>query len=388
MSSNDKPTKSRGRFLTDARRVVILVTFSAMLLLGYAFRFEIASLGFGVMARDSFDLLFDKTDFPMELTAAPYQMTSIGKRVVAVSETNFQVFNSAGNFVFGERLNFTNPVSSSKGGKLLIYSQGGKNLVLYSGEMPIYTNQTTNAIYTAEIGESGLLAISTGEFGYQSSVKVLGKNFDELFVWLSADCIINNISLSNDGTKMAVSGVMFKNDSLTSKMTVFDINEGKELYNIEFYNMLIVDTKILTDGKVMVVMDGGSAIIGDKGEALSRFDYGTANLSAYAFGSHDSLTLALGDYSAKKRTNLIRLNSKGEKERSTFIGDEVKGVDSYGSGTIVFCHDDFLLYDRDLNLKNKFMAAENSTPVVIDDYVYYATDNQLKRIHMNVEKEK
>lgn len=388
MNSNEDLPKTKNRFLTDAKRVVILITASAVFLLCYSFRFEIASLGFGVAVCDAFDLLFDKNDYPVELTAVPYQLTSVDKRVVAVSDNNFEVFNSAGKNVFGGRLNFNNPIAISKGRKLLIYSRGGKNLVVYSGEMPIYTAETESAMYTAEIGECGYLAISMAEFGYQSAVKVYDKNFNELFLWLSADSIINNISLSADGTKMAASGVLFKNDSLTSKITVFDVSEGKELYSTEFYNSLVLETKILPDGNVMVVMDTGTAVMGAGGKVTSRYDYGTSTLNAYTFGSGDSLTLALGDYSSKKRTSLIRLDSKGKKDKGTFIRDEVKNISSYGSGTIIFNNDEFVLYDKDLNRKKKFIASENANPVVIDDYVYYATDNLLKRVHMDVEKEK
>ncbi|MEG1971862.1 MAG: hypothetical protein RR315_01790, partial [Oscillospiraceae bacterium] len=64
MNSNEDLPKTKNRFLTDAKRVVILITASAVFLLCYSFRFEIASLGFGVAVCDAFDLLFDKNDYP------------------------------------------------------------------------------------------------------------------------------------------------------------------------------------------------------------------------------------------------------------------------------------------------------------------------------------
>ena len=364
------------------KKIMAVAAAAALVITVYMYRFEITSIGFGVLAKDAFALMFDNNGFPVDTEGTAFMLQNVGRRAVAVSETGLEVFNEAGNKVFGKRTDYRSPLISSKNGRILLFSQSGKNISLYSGEMRLLETETENPIYDADLCENGMIAYSTTEFGYQSSVHVLDQKFNEIFVWLSADSLIMNVSLDKEGKTLAACGVGFEEGQIYSSVFVFDIENGEEISSVKFKDKMTIDSIILSNGNIMTVTDKSVEVFSKEGKMISSYLFEQHTLNAYAFHGTEGICLSLGDYNSQKNTALIRLDSSGKKKKSAFISDDVMGIDYHKNDIVVFSQDKFMCYDSDLNFKSQSLIPDAVCVKVIGDYVYFTTESSLGRIHI------
>ena len=348
----------------------------------YAMRYEIAGMGIGVILEDSFAKMFDNNGYPCETEGTATMLEGVGKRAVLLSESGFEVFNEAGNKVLGKKKFLSEPLAKVNGKKLLLFSQSGKEMALYSGDVCLYEGKTANPIYNAELAKNGFIAYSTSEFGYQSSVRVLDKSFDEVFLWVSAESIITDLSMDAEADNLICFGVGFLDGELCSYGYGFELNTGNEKTKLVFPGELVIDSMYLSDGKVMVLTDKSVKVIDRSGKVSSDFSFKHQKLNAYCFKENGELAVSLGDFSSKRGTDFIVLDSTLKNAKSTFLFEDVGFIDYHKGDYVAFSDDRFVVLDPALGFKKKGHCPDAICEKVIGDYVYYTTENSLERIKL------
>lgn len=348
----------------------------------YAMRYEIAEIGIGVIIKDSFAKMFDNNGYPCETEGTATMLEGMGRRAVLLSESGFEVFNEAGNKVLGKKKFLSEPLTKVRGKKLLLFSQGGKEMALYSGDVCLYEGKTENPIYNAELGKNGFIAYSTSEFGYQSSVRVLDKSFKEVFLWVSAESIITDLSIDANADNLICFGVGFLDGELCSYGYGFELNTGEEKTKLAFPGELVIDSMYLSDGKVMVLTDKTVKVIDRSGKVASDFSFKHQKLNAYCFKENGELALSLGDFSSKRGTDFIVLDPTLKNIKNTFLFENVGFIDHHKDEYVAFSDDKFIVLDSALGFNKKGHCPDAVCVKVIGDYVYYTTENSLERIKL------
>ncbi len=348
----------------------------------YAMRYEIAGIGIGVFIEDSFAKMFDNNGYPCETEGTVNMLQGVGKRAVLLSESGFEVFNEAGNKVLGKKKFLSEPLAKVNGKKLLLFSQSGKEMALYSGDVCLYEGKTANPIYNAELSDNGFIAYSTSEFGYQSSVRVLDKGFDEIFLWVSAESIITDLSMDEEANNLICFGVGFLDGELCSYGYGFELNTGEEKTKLRFPGELVIDSFYLPDKRVMVLTDKSVKLIDKSGKIASEFSFKHQKLNAYCFKENGELALSLGEFSSRRGTDFVVLDSNLKNIKSTFIFENVSFIDYHKGDYVAFADDRFIVLDPALAFKKKGHCPDAVCVKVIGDYVYYTTENTLERIKL------
>ena len=374
-----KDKKERARRL---RRLPVLVSCVLLAFVVYVMRYEIAGIGIGVAVKDTFAKMFDNNGYPCQTEGTATMLEGLGRRAVLLSESGFEVFNEAGNKVMGKKKSFSEPLAKVNGKKLLLFSQSGKEMALYSGDVCLYEGDTENPIYNAEVSDDGHIAYSTTEFGYQSAVRVLNKNFEEFFLWLSADSIISDLSIDGGADNLACFGIGFSEGELCSYAYGFDLNTGEETMSFTLPGELVLDSRFYSDGNIAVITDKAFRIVGEGGNILNEYSFKQQSLNAFSFRENGDITLSLGDFSQKRGTDLIVLDKNGKETANTFLFEDVKSIDYHGMDTVIFSEDRFVVLDPSLAFKKKGQCPDAVLTKVIGDYVYYTTENALERIKL------
>lgn len=362
------------------KRLFVVSIVAALVTLVYSMRFEIVSQGFGVWIKDALAMSFDNTGYPIELDSVPLQLLGVGNRVAVVSSGNFSMYNSAGNLVLNERIASRTPVALSSGQKILLYSQGEKDLSVRSGSMSLYERVTDHPIYTADIANNGVVAYSTAAVVYQSHLTVLDTRYRTIFEWAGTKGILNALSLDEEGKRLACGSVALYNGSVGSKLLYFDVAKGQQVFEYDLEKEMILSLGIQANGNILAVTDSSILLFSPAGKKLGEFRFDAEQLVAVDYTSDGGVVAVVGDYALRHNLKLVCLDAALNIQRQTEVNSEVKAVREYKQGVILFTYDWAIHYDENLEPKRRIETADASQAEVAGEFIYFTTLKKLNRI--------
>ena len=203
--------------------------------------------------------------FPISLESSQTVNTvRVGTYYYVLGDTYLCAVSNGGKLLFNYQHGFEKPVLKTSNAGALVYNQGSKEFLLFDiyGLKNSYTAEKN--ILTANISDSGNYVLATVSDKYASAVTVYKKNGKKLYEWFSAEDTVNNVALSKNGRKLAVSVFNSKNGEFSSKINVFNFKSATPLYSESFEKGLIynIDTSfstafaVITENKVKVIKWG------------------------------------------------------------------------------------------------------------------------------------
>ncbi len=372
----EKERKKYG-FRKTVRRLFAVALVTAVAVVLYALRFDIASQGFGVLLSDTVAMLFDQTGYPVDITSEPLQLTSVGRRAVLVTQNALTIYNQAGKQVIDERTAGKNTIAVSAGRYLLTYARGGYDLEVRSGETVVFSHRFDYPIYTAAIAPTGACAVSTAALGDQSQVIVYDSNYAQQFLWVSAERIIYNLALDRDARYIAVGGIGLNGGTLESVVNTFEISTGQERCTHVLSNELLlalwlsdgVEATAITDRAVHYL----SAISGkEKSYSLSN-----EHIAAYDIAADGAVALAVGDYESAHTVRLVLLDQNAAPMAQGSFDYHIKSLHFYDGGLLAFLGDRVVRFNMQLQKEEVTETPDALYAQVIGKRLYYATMQQI-----------
>jgi hypothetical protein len=180
---------------------------------------------------------------------------SSGKIIYTLTDTNAEIYNFAGKQIFSRQHDFNSPMLSTSSQRGLLYDAGGKNIYVYNYSDVVDEIKTKHEIYCADISRNGTVAIATKSEGYASQVEVLSKGGKTKFIWYSATELINNVALSNNGKRLAVSTIDTTGGNFKSKVYIFKYSSAKPLYEFSYDDSVVYSLNTLSSKYFSVVTD-------------------------------------------------------------------------------------------------------------------------------------
>lgn len=354
---------------------------TALGILLYAMRLDIASQGIGVVLSDFVASVIDNTGYPIAIESEPVQLTASGKRAVLVTENALMVCNSAGHTVIEERLEGQNAIAVSAGRYLLCYLRGGYELWLRSGETVLFHQRFDQPIYTAALAANGAVAVSIGAVGDQSQVIVYDSSFEECLVWMSSGRAIHALALNDAGTSLAVGGVEYAGGVLSSAYSVFDIADATAQPRCEVIleDELLLSMALPGDGNALVITDRAAHSIAANGSRRGTYSYEGKPLAAFALDRERGALLALGDYESSHRLDLVRLDLQGRETAAGECDQRVLSLHFSGEEALAFVGERALRYTAALQRRGSVETPEALYCAVVGGQLYYATMDRLDR---------
>lgn len=359
------------------RRLFVVALVTAVAVVTYALRFDIASQGFGVLLSDTIAMLFDQTGYPINIASEPLQLTSVGHRAVLVTENAMSVYNQAGKQVIDERMVGKNTLAVSAGRYLLTYARGGYDLEIRSGETVIFSHKFDYPIYTATIAPTGACAVSTAALGDQSQVIVYDSNYTQQFLWVSAERIIYNLALDKNARYIAVGGVGLNGGTLESVVTAFEISTGQERCSHVLSNELLLALSLTEAAEATAVSDRAVHRLSNVSGKENSYSLSDEHIASFAIAPNGAVALAIGDFEAAHSVRLVLLNENAVPTAEGSLDRNIKSLHFYNDGLIAFLGERAVRFNAQLQKEEITETPDGICAQVIGKRLYFATMQQI-----------
>ena len=389
MSSSDKRETEKssmrivkGKKLEQRRRLRALLTFTA----GVVILCVILSLLLPVGIIESVGNLtaqFGPGSYPIELSgnetlnAIPH-----GGYYYVLTNSRINAISDSGKSIYSDVLGFENPILKTSATRALVFDQGGNAAFIYNLSKRTSSRQVDLTILTANISRCGTYAIVTQSPSYASTVSVYNKNDKLIYEWNSAEDIVNNVVLSPNGKKIAISLLNSSNGKYSSKVYVLDFNSATPIFKEEYTDTVVYTLDSTNNAGFSVVTANRHCFI--KWSDYKRTEY-TNEYEVSHFRAGSGRTLMVFSRASDRADNrVVVLSSSGNKEAEFNFSGIISDISL--SGGHIYCISDttvFLLDEQGKTIRKADCGFGGVRLAVLSTYtVAVITDHKIERIKL------
>lgn len=377
-NSNMKVVK--GRKLENKRKFKI-GAISVAVILVIVFLFELILPAGIIETVSSLTSVLGTGSYPIELKGAQTVNTiSRGSYYYVLSNTDFNIYNNSGKHILGYTHGYENPVLKVSASRALVFEQGGNEALLFDLKKLKKEIVTEKPILTGAVSDSGVYSLVTLSDKYASAVTVYGKNDRSIYEWYSAEDTVNNVAISPNGKKIAVSGFNSVGGQFKSSLRVLNFKSADAEHSETFENGIIYNLDSSFRSGFEVVTEKGIKFI--KWHKFKAQEYKNEYHTSL-FRTGKGGYAAVFNRESDKTDNRIAVFSNTGKLKAEF---SFKGIvsDIAVSGNHIYCMSDteiFLLDKEGKVLKKgscgfgavRLNAASQNSVIVL-------TDNKIEKL--------
>lgn len=368
----------KGKKLERQRKTKVLLSFAAAVTVICLVLHLILPVGI-LENLQNLTALIGSGGYPSELNSTEtLNSVSRGMYYYLLTDTRINAYSGSGKEIFSYSHGFENPVMKTSKTRALVFSQGQNQAFIYNLASLKSTVNTKDPIITANISDSGTYAVVTQSDSYASVVSVYNKNDKPVYEWYSAEETVNNVAISPNGKKIAVSLFNASSGVYSSRVCVFGFDSASPEYTETCGDAPVYNLDTAHSAGFSVVLKNGVRFIG--WSDYKKTDYENA-YNAAMFRSGSGGSVAVFNRASDRTDNRVAIfNSKG-KLKSEF---EFKGIigDIEISGGHIYCISDtaVLLLSEDgavlrkaecgFGAKRLSVIGSNSVAVITDNQIY------------------
>lgn len=263
------------------------------------------------------------------------------------STVGIQVFDEAGNKVYTEIYEMTNPTITACGGIGAAYDLGGRALKVFDGAGILGSLTADAGIISASLNDTGYLTVCTqAGSGHKAYVYIYGagdyKNY--LYLWKSGGGYVVSAALTPDGRTLAV--LTLTGDG--TRIVFFSLGSGsmEEKGSCTLRGKLAMKLRILDDARALAVCDDALVLAGADGRSQVLADYSDKHLADFSLEGEGFAALALSDYMVGDRGRILTLDHNGNTLGTLETRRRIVSVSARGDYLAVLYGDGFVIYDK------------------------------------------
>ncbi len=222
--------KRKFKIFSTACAIVLVVVLICQLIMP-AGVLETASNFFAVFGGGSYPIQLDSND--------TINTVSKGSYYYVLTDTKINAFSNDGKIIYSYAHGYENPVLKTSRTRALVFNQGSSEGLIFSLNGLKSTITVKEKIINAAIADNGTYALVTTTDSYAASVSVHKKNGKQVYEWFSSEDLVNNVALSPNGKKIAVSTISSKVGQYNSKVLVLNFDSATPEYQKEYENTVV-----------------------------------------------------------------------------------------------------------------------------------------------------
>lgn len=178
-------------------------------------------------------------------------------------------YNSSGKEFVNYQHNFSNPVLKTSVARTLVYNRESTGFIIANHTNVLFEQNLDNAIFCGDISYNGSVAFVTDSQSYAAQILVFNKGMKQYFSWYLADGLVSDITLSNDGDKLAVAVLKVKNGEFCTVIYCLDTDKDQPVFEKELLGESIAKLETVSSKKFAYISNKGSAFIDWKSGAVT-----------------------------------------------------------------------------------------------------------------------
>ena len=377
-SSGMKVVKGR-KFENKRRFKAFAVAVSAILIVVLLFQIILPA---GIIEGISSAIALVGTgSYPIELGGTETVNTvSRGSYYYVLSNTDIVAFNNSGKSLFSFTHGYENPVLKVSATRAMVFEQGGNEALIFDLKGLKTTAKTEKSIITGAVSDSGRYALVTLSDKYASAVTVYDKKDNAVYEWYSAENTVNNVAVSPNGKKIAVSSFNANSGQFNSTLSVLNFKSADPEFSETFNNLLIYNIDSSFKSGFTVITENNIKFI--KWHKYKQETYKN-DYSASVFRTGPNGCVAVFNRESDKTDNRIAVFSKSGKLTAEF---NYKGIvsDIAVRGNHIYCMSDTEIFLLDKSGKVLRSASCGFGAVRLNvastNSVIVLTDNKIEKL--------
>lgn len=385
--AEDKPEKDSVKIITGKKlhrkrrlKVTGIVTAAVVAILVIAQIILPAGL---VTTLSNLTALIGAGNYPIEITeGSVIQTVSKGGYHYVLTSGNLLAFADSGKKLFEYYHGFESPVIKVSDSGAILFNQGSREIAIFNlrgfkGEL-----ETEKNIITAAFSDSGRIAVATGSDKYTSMVRVYSKNLDTVYEWFSSEGTVNNLALSANGRKLAVSCFYSENGVLSSDIRVLNFKSANPEFKLEYDDGLVYSLDSTHSGCF-------AAVTADKVQFVKWSDHKVKELeseypvSTFRAGA-DGFVAVFNRESDKTDNRIAVFSRSGELKFETEFGSTVSDINVYAGHIYCLSGTEIYLLSKDSEVLRTASCGFGAVRLCVTDTntVAVVTDNKIESIKL------
>lgn len=266
-----------------------------------------------------FALIGGSGGYPISLSSGGSLISTIqGKsHYIAVTAGSIDGYNNNGKLMFSHPHGYEYPVVKQSEERFLLYSLGEKEFSVYNLNKRLHSGTADNIILAAAVADNGTYAIATQSDSYSSQVTVFDKNNKQIYKWMCADYLVNNVALSPDGKRLAVSVFNTVAGKYLSKLYILGYKSATPINLFEYEDELIMSLSNSASNSFYAVFENSVTFY--KWKDLSNTSFVSDKKVFFARSNKSYAIFVNGNEANKNDNEIVVLNGKGvQKFKFTF----------------------------------------------------------------------
>ncbi len=335
----------KGKRLEQKRKIKLLtytacilaVVFVICELIMPAGVFETLSNSFATLGTGKYPIELDSNDTVNVISEGSYYYVLTDKRLNAVS--------NSGKVIYSYEHGYENPVLKTSKTRALIFDQGKSKLSIFNLNGLQFSEDYKFEILNASISDNGTYALISNSSKYACEVNVYKKNGKLEYQWFSANEMINNVAVSKNGKKIAVSTLSSKVGGYNSKVSILNFKSANAEYTKEFENTIVYSIESSLAGGFSVLSENSYNYISWRGKNVTEYtnEY-TANIQR---NSPSGSVLVFNRESDKTDNRIVFFSKRGRKKAEIEFKGIITDITFKGNNFYCLSNTDLYVIDKE-----------------------------------------
>ncbi len=209
---------------------------------------------------------------------------------------------------------------------ICVFDKGGRDFIIFDNRKIINEVETEYNIQSVKVFENGSFAAITADAGAKNQMILYNENGKREFVWHSGVDNIIDVSVTKDGSKIALISAELNTGHLNSKILFFNKGETNAFSIKKYDNVLVTNISYIGGTSFLAVSDSALFYLGTDGEESTRYSFNERFLSNYEITDNGSCILNFKSISdSSNQTEIIGRNGKLKGRYSS--DNEVTSID-------------------------------------------------------------
>ncbi len=299
----------------DKKKILIAVGIIALLVLCvllYFSRGTLSSCVSNIGKSKSFSVALSGS----EAQAGNFRKFSGG--LCYASDTGFICLDGEGNELFSTQHGFARPVMKVADSVALVYDLGSTGFMLADNTRVVYSKDTEENIYLADVASDMSYAIVTEESGYNAKLSAFTAEHKIRYSYSFSECYITSMALSPDASGAVVCGITADKGSSMSIIYVVDFSKEEPVAKHTVEGELLFDCDYLSRNSVCAIGSDATYVVnGSKFSEINKKSYSQMTLTAYDINTDVGvLALSLSRSGDGRNCSVEYVNSSGKTEKT------------------------------------------------------------------------
>ena len=165
-----------------------------------------------------------------------------------LTDTGIMAFSNGGKKIFSAVHGFASPVIKTSQTRAIVFDQGKNTAIIYNLSGAVKTITSKEPIITANITKDGQYALVTKSDSYAGCVNVYDRRGKQLYNINFAKDMVNNVSISSSGDRIAVSTLNAESGKMSSYFKIYKFDSADSVFNLDLGEDTVYDISNTSKG--------------------------------------------------------------------------------------------------------------------------------------------